>query len=399
MSQRDLKDYIVKLNDRNIQRQRETGFTLYAIFGAIVFCVFYLLDNIDIASSIRNDFNHLNVAVFVSNAIFVFSLFYLSYGTATRRRTLTKIFPYKRPLNIEISDYPIFLSYLTICILNLLILTHSQNIWHRVFLLIFASLTLLNVISPFVIMLYGQYKRKKKKKKGQTIEEFDFTFFNKKVIRLFSIIFLSYATILTVFWLIVSYKVHFELEPKFLANISKYVLIYFALIYLLKKAMDIKSKEHDNNQLEDFEKEIFFENISDEEIASKYEKDFDGIPFSKWITDKEIEIMNCFDQKRQAFLAQDILLVNIDTIDKNKLPYEYSGRLQDIVNSQLNILSETKDFVQRISSAFNDLKSFSSLNEEEVERLNHVQNYLNQLIMSFNNQYSNLSRKIETKQK
>ena len=399
MSQRDLKDYIVKLNDRNIQRQRETGFTLYAILGAIVFCVFYLLDNIDITSSIYNDNKQLNVAVFVSNAIFILSLFYMSYGTATRRHTLTKIFPYKRPLNIEISDYPFFISYLTISVLNFTFLRYSENIWQKSFLIIFASLTLLNVLSPFVINLYRLHKRNKKRKNGQTIEEFDFTFFNKTVIRLFSIVLLSYATILSIFWLTVSYKVHFELEPKLLASISKYVLIYFALLYLLKKAMDIKSREHDNNQLEDFEKEIFFENISNEDIAKRYEKDFDGIPFSKWITDKQIEIMNFFDQKRQAFLAQDILLTDVDAIDKNKMPYEFSGRLQNIVNSQLDILNETRDFVQRISTAFNDLKNFSSLNEDEVDKLNYVQRYLNQLIMSFNNQYSNLSRQIETRQK
>jgi hypothetical protein len=399
MSQRDLKDYIVKLNDRNIQRQRETGFTLYAILGAIVFCVFYLLDNFDIASSIYNNNKHLNVTVFTSNAIFILSLFYISYGTATRRHTLTKIFPYKRPLNIEISDYPFFISYLTISVLNFTFLRYSENIWQKSFLIIFASLTLLNVLSPFVINLYRLYKRNKKRKKGLTIEEFDFTFFNKTVIRLFSIVILSYATILSIFWLTVSCKVRFELEPKLLASVSKYVLIYFALLYLLKKSMDIKSREHDNNQLEDFEKEIFFENISNEDIVKRYEKNFDGIPFSKWINDKQIEIMNFFDQKRQVFLAQDILLTEVDAIDKDKMPYEFSGRLQNIVNTQLNILNETRDFVQRISAAFNDLKNFSSLNEDEVDKLNYVQRYLNQLIMSFNNQYNNFSRQIETRQK
>ena len=162
--------------------------------------------------------------------------------------------------------------------------------------------------------------------------------------------------------------------------------------------MDIKSKEHDNNQLEDFEKEIFFENISNEDIAKRYEKDFDGIPFSKWITEKQVEIMDFFDKRRQAFLAQNLLLINVDTIDKTKLSYEFTGRLQDVINNQANILTETIDFVQRISTAFNDLKNFSSLNEEEVDRLNFVQNYLNQLINSFNIQYSNLSAQIDSRQ-
>ena len=79
MTKRDLKDYIVKLNDRNIQRQRETGFTLYAILGAIIFCFFYLIDNIGVFISIKNDIDFLNIAVVTSNTIFIFSYFYISY--------------------------------------------------------------------------------------------------------------------------------------------------------------------------------------------------------------------------------------------------------------------------------------------------------------------------------
>lgn len=398
MEQRDLKDYIVKLNDRNIQRQRETGFTLYAILGSIVFCVFYLIDNFEIPSAIYTDYKFLNVAVFSANATFIVSLFYFSYGTATRRQTLTKIFPYKSPLNIEISDYPFFISYLTITILNFWLLGQHQNTWHKVFLWIFILLTFLNVLSPFVIKLFGYLSRRRKKKKGHSVEEFDFTFFNKKRIRIFSVVFLTYATVLSAYWIFVAFEIDFNLEPKEIATISKYIIIYFAFLYLLKKAMDIKSKEHDNNELEDFEKVIFFENISNEEIAKRYENDFDGIPFSKWITEKQIEIMDFFDKKRQTFLAQNNLLINVDTIDKIKLPYEFTGRLQDIINNQATVLKETIDFVQKISGGFNDLKNFSSLNEEEVDRLNYVQNYLNQLINSFNSQYSNLTAQIESRQ-
>jgi len=398
MSERDLKEYIVKLNDRNIQRQRESGFTLYAIIGAIVFCVFYLLDNIETATLIRKDIKYLNIAVFVSNAIFVLSYFYLSYGTATRQQTLTKIFPYKRPFEIEISDYPFFIFYLTISYLNFVEVFQSQNLWHKVFLLIFAILTLLNVLFPFVIKIYLFFRLIKKKKKGHSIEEFDFTLFNKDVIRTFAISFLIYATILSAYWMFIVNKVNFDLEPKFISGTSKYMIIYFALLYLAKKAMDIKSKEHNNNQLEDFEKEIFFQNISNDEIKNKFEKDFDGIPFSKWITDKQIEIMNFFNNKRQEFLNQDILISEINSIDKTNLTFEFSGRLQIIINNQANILDETTDFVQRISGAFRDLKNFSSLDDDEISRLNYVHNYLNQLITAFNHQYNNLSKQIQTVQ-
>jgi hypothetical protein len=215
---------------------------------------------------------------------------------------------------------------------------------------------------------------------------------------MFSLSLLLYATILSAYWIFIAHKVDFGLEPKLISSTSKYVIIYFALLYLTKKAMEIKSKEHDNNQLEDFEKEIFFQNISNEEIKNKYEKDFDGIPFSKWITDKHIEIMNFFDIIQQDFSAQDLLIIDVNSIDKTNLTFEFSGRLQTIINNHANILRKTTDFVQRISGAFKDLKNFSSLDEDEVSRLNYVQNYLNQLINAFNHQYSNLARKIQIQQ-
>lgn len=398
MNQRDLKEYIVKLNDRNIQRQRETGFTLYAIIGSIVFCVFYLIDNIEIAFSICTKTNFLNFAAFMANAVFIFSFFYFSYGSATRRQTLTKIFPYKTPLSLSIGDFPLIISYLSISIINFCLIGQSQNNWHKYFFGIFGFLTLLNCLLPYGIMLYGSYSRSQKKKKGHSIEEFDFTFFNKGLISAISKGFLFYAIVLSLFWLWVVHMVEFAIKPNDIGSISKYVILYFALFYLIMKAMDIKSKEHNNNQLEDFEKEIFFENISNEDIAKKYEKDFDGIPFSKWITEKQLEIANFYDLKRSDFVKQAILLQDVDNVDVKQFPYEVSGRLQDVVKNQINLLNETNDFVQRISVAFNNLKNFSSLNEEELDKLNFVQNFLNQSIMSFNRQYSNLSHQIQISQ-
>jgi hypothetical protein len=394
MSERDLKDYIVKLNDRNIQRQRESGFTLYTIIGAIIFCFIHLLDNFEIAIRIINDLKHLYITVIVSNAIFLFSFFYLSYNSATRKITLTKIFPFKRPFDFEIGYYIFFIFYLTISIFNFILLPKVQHIWHIIFLLIFGILTLLNVISPFVIKFFESKKINEKKKKGYSIEEFDFTFFNESLSKNISIVLFCWAITLFVFWIFILYNIDFNLETKLISSTSKYVLVYFALLYLIKKALDLKSKEQENYQLEYFEKEIFFQNISNDEIKNKFENDFDGIPFSKWISNKHIEIINFFEIKSQEFISQDILINELNTIEKTKYTFEFSGRLQSIIDNQSKYLKETTDFVQRISVAFNDLKNFSSLNDDEINQLNYVHNYLNQSINGFNILYNNLSSHI-----
>lgn len=396
--ERDLKEYIVKLNDRNIQRQRETGFTLYAILGAIIFCFFFLIDNLSIFSEIINNNNHLDIAIIISNSLFILFFLYLAYETTTSHRKLTKIFPSQQPLTIEFVDIPLFIALILISFLNFLNLNNSQNISHYYYLLIFGIIAILNILLPFIIKVFSLIKRKRKKKKGLSVEIIDFTTFDKKTIKAISFGFLSYTIILTVLSIILLSKVKFDLDTIAITAIIKYTIIFFGLLFLIKTSINIKSKQNDNNQLEDFEKEIFFEDLKNEEISKRFEREFAGVPFSKWITNKHIEIMNFFDTKRQEFLGADLLIIDVDNVDKNKMKHEYIGRLNDIIKKQLELLNDTNDFVQRIRTTFSNLKNFGSLNDDEVQQLNFVYNFLKNSILGFNNQYRNLSKKIADRQ-
>ena len=399
MEERDLKEYIVKLNDRNIQRQRETGFTLYAIFGGIIFCFFYLIDNLSVLASIKNDIHYLNVTIIASNSLFLLTLFYFSYETATRRQKLTKIFPFQEPLKIELGDFTYFLAFGLISTLNFIFIIHHQNKLHNFYLWLFGIISGLNIISPFVINIIRQIRRWKKNKKGLSVEIIDFTFFNSKIIKAISIGFLLYAVVLSAFSLLVLFNIKLALDAKSIGEIVKYVTIFYAGLFLINTLINIKSTQNDNNQLEDFEKEIFFENISNADITKKFEQDFSGIPFSKWLTDKHIEIMNYFHTKTQEFLSADLLIIGIDSINKQTLNHEYNGRLNDVIKIQMKLLDETNDFVQKIGTTFSNLKDFASLNEQEVQHLNYVQTFLNNNIRGFNNQYYNLSTQIAGRQK
>jgi hypothetical protein len=399
MEERDLKEYIVKLNDRNIQRQRETGFTLYAIFGGIIFCFFYLVDNLPILSSIIKDVNYLNITVIASNFLFLLTLFHLSYVTATRRQKLTRIFPFQEPLKIELGDFTHFLAYGLISTLNFVFINHHQNKLHLFYLWLFGIISCLNIISPFAINTIRQVRRRKKRKKGLSIEIIDFTFFNSQTIKTISIGFLINAIVLSAFSLLVLFNIKLTIDAKSIGEIVKYVAIFYGGLFLINILINIKSTQNDNNQLEDFEKEIYFDNISNADISKKFEQDFSGIPFSKWLVDKHTEILDFFHSKTEEFLAADLLIASVDLIDKQTLSYEYNGRLNDIIKIQMRLLDETNDFVQKVGTIFSNLKSFASLNEQEVQHLNYVQTFLNNNIRGFNNQYYNLSTQIEDRQK
>jgi hypothetical protein len=399
MKERELKDYIVKLNDRNIQRQRETGFTLYAILGALIFCFFYLIDNLQTLIFFKTNNEYLCISVFTANALFILFYFYLSYETLTRKRSVTKIIPNKEPIDITIVDAPLFAAFATICFLNFYFLPNTEGKLHFWFCILFGILAGLNLLSPFLMVIWRLIKRRNKKKKGLTVEVVDFTVGNVRMIKLASAWLLFYGALLFAFAIVTILKIDFTIDAKSISEVVKYTCIFFGLLFLIKTATDIKAKEKDNNQLEDFEKEIFFDDIANKEIAQRFETEFASIPFSKWMTTKYSEVKDYFDTKRQEFLSCDLLMVNLDNIDKAALPFEHNGRLNKIISEQIQLLNETNDFVQKIATTFNNLKNYASLNEQEAQDLFYVQNYLNNNIRGFNSLYKKLSKQITERQK
>jgi hypothetical protein len=398
MAERDLKDYIVKLNDRNIQRQRETGFTLYAILGAIIYCCFYLIDNLPTLVCIKTGSNYLSISVFTVNALFILSYFYLSYETLTRKRKVTKIFPNKDPIDITIVDTPLFSAFATICFLNFYFLPNTQCRLHFWYCVVFGILGGLNLLSPFIMVIWRWIKRRIKKKKGLSVEIIDFTVGNERMVKVASAFLLLYGTLLLGFTTITILSIDYKIEASSISEVAKYTSIFFGLLFLTKTATDIKAKEKDNNQLEDFEKEIFFDDITNEEIAQRFETEFASVPFSKWMTKKYSEVMDYFNTKRQEFLSCDILIADLDKIDKATLTFEYNGRLNKIIAEQIRLLNETNDFAQKIRTTLNNLKTYASLNEQEAQDLNYVQNYLNNNIRGFNSLYHKLSKQITDRQ-
>jgi hypothetical protein len=395
---KDLRDYIVKLNDRNIQRQRETGFTLYAILGAIIYCVFYLIDNLSVLTLAKNSDQYYLVIVITSNIVFTLFIINLTFLTKTRKTRNTKVF-HQEPLKIEFRDIPVFLAFGIISYLNFHSIQFSPCSIFTCFLTAFGVIVLLNFLSPFAAVIIRRVILYKKKKRGNSVEIIDFTMFNGKATKLFTISLLSYSAIMISLIIAAIVYAGIEFTSDAISLTVKFTLVLYGLLYLLKCAIETRSKKNKNTELEDFEKEIFFEQLSDEEIAKRFENDFDGIPFSKWLDKKQIEVYQFFEKKRGEFLNIDYLITQVDQIDKDKMPYEFNGRLEGIIKEQSRLLSETGDFVQKTSNAFKNLRAFASLNNNEFAQLNTVQTLFQNNVSGFNISYSNVSDKILGRQR
>ena len=388
MEQRDLKDYIVKLNDRNIQRQRESGFTLYAVAAGIIYCVFFLIDNIKITYDIKNSIN-LNVCIFTANFLLIMSLFFAAYSASKNKAFVNKIFPYQQPFSIDIEDSLLLISYAIVGCLNFFCLKHYDGKLHSLFFIVFGTVALSNVASPFIIKGYRFYNKWKKKRNKQSSELIDFTFkseISKGAAIGLTIYGIVFGTFYFYFWL----KTMFDIDAATASIIIKFTVCFFSLLYLIKIAISIHEKQQFNHTLEEFEKEIFFDNITNEQIANKYESIFFGIPISRWLSFKQIEILNFFDKKRQEFILQTARLISQND-DLGNCHYI----VQSVKEEQLKILDDSKDFVQMVNSNFVNLSKFGSLNDKEIDELSNVQMQLNQEISGFNLDYKQLSKKIQ----
>lgn len=398
VTEHNLKDYIVKLNDRNIQRRRETGFTFYAILGALGFCSFHLIDNLSVSFGLFANTSWLVIALYCSNLLFILSLFFFAFLISNKQERKAKIFGNKRTPSVEIGDIPVYIIYGSIATLNFYVLSKSDNSLINSYLWIFGILTILNAISPFIIGFGRSIRRYLKRRKGQSIERLQFTLFNSLQVKVASTSLLIQGFLLLAFLLFTAFQMPKIPNPEIVTSVVKFTVSYYLLLILLKIAMDIMTEKHDNKKMEEFEREIYVSNLTNEEIAYKFENEFDGIPFGKWLDTRHAEVMDFFNQKHEEFVKFQSDIVEVDKVDKANMSYEFEGRLGEIIQEQNRILAETDNFRQKLSSIFSNLTYFGSLSQDELGRLRYVNNFLNNNISWFNSQFKNLTNQIEDRQ-
>lgn len=395
MSKKDIKDYIVKLNDRNIQRQRESGFTLYAVLALILYCLIYLLNNICVVDSIFENESSLVVINLSSNIVFVLLQFFFAYAIATRRQPYTRIFINRSSTSYDFSDLPFILFLILILVINLVSFSSSKNTTQFAMLLIFSFLAISNILSPLIMRWLKRFSLRSLTKKISLIEKIDFDYFNRDVTRRLSISLIIGNSLLMSLIVFNVMLLDLNVSLDTVAKIFQYVATVYLTIILVQIALVLKNRERDNNELQEFEREIFFDNLSDEEIIRKYEEEHVGIPFSKWLKNKHIEIESFFSSLHEQIAKLTSKVQSIEEIDRTTFPYEFSGRIQAVVVEGKTLVDKANDFVVEISTSFTSLKSFSSLNNEEVDKLDFVTNQINKQIKNFNSQYLEIMARVD----
>lgn len=380
-----MRSFISKLNDRNLQRKRESGITTYALYSVLLFCAYKLFKNLEL---FLNDFdfkkNILNIIelfIFFSNCYIAIYFILLSFEKNNKIFSTFKLLKYEQ----KNFDFYKFLLRSVFFLLPFIILIYSASYYVNDFTIdsiylhfsvikkidnnkdiYFVLMVILNLI-PFIVVtsLIPSFKNEKKLKIDYYDDKNSIDFF----IFLISIIVICFSTYL-------SFKSNFQNKLIFF----KIITLYYFILFIIEKIIIVNNSDSNTISLENLEYEIYLKDLQDDEIRKTLQENYIGYFIEDWITynktfilDLEKEILdkcNQIDQYENDEISDETRnKINLEV--KNIItPYE------EQINKKLieinNILEQNKAYKKLSENENNDL---IQLNEEFKTCKNNLEKY------------------------
>lgn len=289
-----MKDFISKLNDRNLQRKRESGFTSYVIYS-IFLLVIYKLFKISEYFLVRTEYEADNLNTTIWLMCFTFNaLFNLGYLINILFPNVSS-FNNMRLLKKNNIDSYIFLSFILSFPLGLFLIIYTYfTIPIDTFLFTSYSLYIfgLNVWGIFQMYILYQKNRKNeltinKKRNEETVSP------------IFDLI-LSFIVIGISIYFIYNIKIEFKAE-----FIKLLILLYLGYA-IIEKILQANTNDQYIRKLEDFEYEIKLKKYDDERISKEFQDNFIGFFINDWIeTQNKIFKFRKYTHEEDIYFLQE----------------------------------------------------------------------------------------------
>lgn len=361
-------DYIIKLNDREINKRRQSGFTVWALLGTLAYVLFNILD-----SSPKIFLNNKTIVTFVVFLTLISNLVIIILNCLEKYLLFFKVKQSPRKLITDLSkkrsslmnlSYNLF--HLSSLFLNIYVYL-NRNILNLIGapFLFFSILYSLNFIAFFIYFL-------RRLGRGKFVQPEDTSLIdillNKnqqynlpKIITIimnailnFSFICIYMATIIDV-----KQKIGYINNIEFLKLAIESVAIFFIITILCFQLFSMIK----NLWLEGFERDIITKDIDTETIKSLFIQEFLGTDTRDWLNNVNKEIdsakqtyKKAFDEFNRNYCELDIdYLINITDI---KEALEISDA-DFILNAQQQYSKDMKDMkdaleIMEINSGYID---------------------------------------------
>ena len=362
-----LRAFITKLNDRNLQRKRESGITSYALISVIIFCVYKLYKNIYVYFEYFNinEVNNMILSIFLCSNIFIASHYVLDALTIKKKifSNLTLVKYNKNEFNLL--EFIVYLILFTPPIITGIIAFINLNENSIISTEYFILIGLLNLLSVFILL---DIFRSESKLEILNLEE------NNNPLRIIIIITSGVVLGFSIFYLS-----KIDLPEKLL--FIKIIGIFYVIILLLVKYVEEDSQDKNFFNLENFEYEIYLKNLNDEAIRKKLQEKYIGFLLEFWIENNKNLVENYNKQKTKIenFKNSELAKLN-NTVDKNQYSMEYKESEKIIINnynnSLINIEKDIKTLKQEISTI---LKNEDKLDRSEKENIKYLNDELSKI--------------------
>lgn len=359
-NKRDVIALITKLNDRNIQRRRESGITTYALLAVLSVLV---IEIVDLGPKILNHGNHfqiakvmLGTATLFFNVLLVITTFYLTVGYPSPVRLI------KRTVNhgsiLETCNTLFFLACpLALSLYYLLI----QKGWFGWYLFIYFSLF-------FVLAILIAIDRTKQNKDFIRVSQTGIPYKEKNIVIIIFYI-IGTVTISLVIFFFLHDKINLDNET--VTNSIKLTLYVLSIPLILSYVSTLKNLDLKNRFLEELEVEIYINKLSDEQIIEEIRNNYVGIGVQNWI-DIQTDLFNSFIAEISSELEKiENYAAEIMQLDRKTYPHEYAGRCKAIENNLALVVNVSKKEVDRLSVAINNIfnETYSHIDSQDLINL------------------------------
>ncbi len=334
MDKEALITYISKLNDRNLQHQQASGFTLWAILGLIAYLILDISDKIpSIINSTELKFYLVIFSAGVIDFLILIGLLIFSlmvYSTPFGKRRFFSIVD-SRSSVLLIS--PICFMFLVFSIINFkaanFVVTINMSPW---IFWGFSLILALNGISPFILKANRYIKSKKNylEISGLTLE--------MKLVSSITYIIVSIIGLIVLYF---TYRnISIPLEANQISLLLKSSIEIFVFFILILSFFNALSSNNKFDWLKNLEMEIYLDDLSESDIKERLEREYIGYNVLKWIS-KRRALLNTVSNECLNLLKEEKSKVEeIRKID-DKFLYEKTGRIEGICN---NIMKKGEEY-------------------------------------------------------
>lgn len=364
-------NYIIKLNNRRIDKVKSSGLTIWTLLGLSSILIYRLFDKFNII------FNSLDsllsfllwTSIFFDFAIIIFFLIISPISSSIKRE---RRFDSKFDKSVkEFVVIPMFITIAIFSYINIYLWFNSSlNLYIKWPFLFFGIMLSLQCLG--FILIYGviKYKISKAKKKNNTVnlpERKDIVLIKRETI--ITQFILGLLFLISVIMLLLNFDVQYYISNNSMIKTSvEFIILYSVLFYMYLQYVSIIIEEWGLN----LEKRILIEGLNSDQIKAIFVREFLGEKTSDWINNFQHELKIKYDNyldiltKSKKIVSETKGITDTQIINKNMVCL-YELQLQ--LESSFGIL---ESFINEIIQNLESFKKQGPLDDEEQIALDSI---------------------------